>query len=78
VLRCAVKDVTTPEPCPDGLFTCGDGGCALQAWTCDGDLDCEDGSDEEGCRTHYAFNNQLLCHCTASLSLFLVDLLCRT
>jgi len=32
------------------LFTCHDGGCALQAWTCDGDLDCEDGSDEEGCR----------------------------
>jgi len=40
------------EPCPDDLFTCLDGGCALQAWTCDGDNDCEDGSDEVGCRTY--------------------------
>ena len=52
---CVVKETTTVEsstvePCPDNLFTCGDGECALQAWTCDGDLDCEDGSDEEGCR----------------------------
>jgi len=54
VLVCDVKDVSpvTVEPCPDDLFTCTDGGCALQAWTCDGDNDCEDGSDEVGCRTY--------------------------
>lgn len=44
-----VAETSTVEPCPDGLFTCNDGGCALQAWTCDGDNDCEDGSDEVGC-----------------------------
>jgi len=49
----SMVDTSTVEPCPDDLFTCGDGGCALQAWTCDGDLDCEDGSDEQGCRTYY-------------------------
>ena len=51
--RCVVVLVegTTVEPCPDGLFTCANGECALQAWTCDGDNDCSDGSDEEGCRT---------------------------
>jgi len=41
---------STVETCPSNLFTCANGECVLQAWTCDGDMDCEDGSDEEGCR----------------------------
>jgi len=42
---------TPDESCPDEFFTCADGGCALNAWVCDGDNDCEDGSDEVDCRT---------------------------
>jgi len=55
------------EPCPDNLFTCGDGECALQAWTCDGDLDCEDGSDEEGCRMSQSLTYLFDCSVVALL-----------
>ncbi|MEX1365346.1 MAG: LDL receptor domain-containing protein [Nannocystaceae bacterium] len=32
--------------CP-GVFTCGDGTSVSEEWVCDGESDCEDGSDEE-------------------------------
>jgi len=32
--------------CP-ATFTCDDGGVALEEWVCDGEADCDDGSDEE-------------------------------
>jgi len=52
----AESNATLPgEGCPDNLFTCGDGECALQAWVCDGDADCQDGSDEVDCRTYQSF-----------------------
>ena len=37
--------------CPDHQFKCPDVevGCIKQAWVCDGDNDCGDGSDEVNC-----------------------------
>lgn len=43
----ASNEVTST--CSDDLFTCNNGECALLSWKCDGDEDCDDGSDELGC-----------------------------
>jgi hypothetical protein len=37
------------QTCSPELFTCDNGECALMSWKCDGDRDCDDGSDEVGC-----------------------------
>lgn len=37
--------------CDAGEFRCDDGECISQLWTCDLEVDCEDGSDERGCGT---------------------------
>lgn len=34
------------QACREDQFTCSDGQCIPQVWTCDGDIDCGDGSDE--------------------------------
>ena len=43
----------SPAPlpsCRDNEFQCEDNGmCINIAWKCDGESDCEDGSDEAGC-----------------------------
>ena len=36
-----------PEPCNG--YTCDDGNCLPDGWTCDGIVDCADGDDEQGC-----------------------------
>ena len=36
---------------PDKWFKCNDGLCVTKHWRCDGEPDCNDGSDEIGCDT---------------------------
>ena len=38
------------EPgCRDNEFRCDNDVCLNSEWQCDGEEDCEDGSDEQGC-----------------------------
>ena len=36
----------TARNCNDEQFACNDGQCINYSWVCDGQLDCDDGSDE--------------------------------
>ena len=45
--------------CDAGEFRCDNDECIFQLWTCDLELDCEDGSDERGCGIQYSL---LLCN----------------
>lgn len=49
-----------PKECGDRQFKCGDGQCINVTWRCDGDNDCDDGSDEHNC-TYYCRNDQFKC-----------------
>ncbi|XP_064108356.1 uncharacterized protein LOC135216798 [Macrobrachium nipponense] len=53
------RDVPTiieeDSSCGADKFACANGGCIHQEWQCDGQQDCSDGSDEEGCRDYSAY-----------------------
>ncbi|CAG2251498.1 HMCN [Mytilus edulis] len=38
--------------CPTGKFKCNSGSCIAQNWKCDGDRDCDDGTDELDCNVN--------------------------
>ena len=44
IIECLV--VSVEKPCKAPAFTCRSGRCASMAWVLDGELDCDDGSDE--------------------------------
>ena len=44
---CLVSGVL--EQCAPSEFACQQGGCIEREWVCDGDIDCEDKSDETNC-----------------------------
>ncbi|KAH9508801.1 hypothetical protein Btru_050095 [Bulinus truncatus] len=48
--------------CGANDFTCAEGNCIPQAWFCDTDEDCGDGSDEARCPTDCSGENQLKCN----------------
>lgn len=41
--------IVAGEPCSTHQFQCAKGQCIPDSWTCDGENDCGDGSDEELC-----------------------------
>ena len=39
------------KACDSNEYMCTDGECIRDSWRCDGEVDCNNGSDEEECHT---------------------------
>lgn len=44
--------LTDGTTCLEENFLCDDNHCIASSWVCDGDVDCQDGSDEVATRCH--------------------------
>jgi len=54
-VHCYIMSCVESTSCDAGEFLCDSGECIFRLWTCDMDLDCEDGSDEHGCGIQFSF-----------------------
>uniref|UniRef100_A0A914DFL6 Uncharacterized protein n=1 Tax=Acrobeloides nanus TaxID=290746 RepID=A0A914DFL6_9BILA len=54
------------QACPNNMFKCKSGRCIPQSWKCDGDSDCDDGSDEDECSKHESRCNPQEYECKGS------------
>ena len=72
------KFVSPVRPgCRDDEFQCVDNGmCVNIAWQCDGQPDCDDGSDEKGCGESSVYSNLSVSLCY-SLTVDLLTYYCR-
>ncbi|XP_070554667.1 pentraxin fusion protein-like [Ptychodera flava] len=53
--------------CAEDSYHCDDGQCIPEYRKCDGEMDCLDGDDEDGCQADICTSNQYLCYSGACI-----------
>jgi hypothetical protein len=61
-LVCIMPTKTQTQGCAAGTYECADGTCISDAYRCDQDVDCADGSDEKGCDSICSHRDQAMCN----------------